>query len=182
MLLKILINSILILSANTYLPTISGKFIHLQEIVAFWEKFYEKTKEDKDRWSHLFNHVGLSLKNSGNQLEASLKQRTIDFFEWRFEKKEPSELKEFTFWMGAECLDAEWRLTSLSKILDISELKDIKIYMQIDVLREMIEDHTTLVIECFAKLTDFAVKNDKSLYIRINEAKPILPSRTEQRP
>ena len=138
------------------------------------EEFYKKTKEDKDRWSHLFNHIGISLKNSGNQLEASLKQRTIDFFDWRFEKKEPSELKEFTFWLGAECLDANWRLTSLSKILDISELEDIEIYMQIDVLREMIEDHTTLVIECFAKLTDFAVKNDESLYIRTDEAKPIL--------
>ena len=141
---------------------------------SFLEKFYEKTKEDKDRWSHLFNHVGLSLKNSGKQLETSLKQRIIDFFEWRFKKQEPSELKEFTFWMGAECLDAEWRLTSLSRILDISELKDIKIYMQIDVLREMIEDHTMLVVECFAKLTDFAVKNDESLYIRTDEAKPIL--------
>ena len=138
------------------------------------EEFYKKTKEDKDRWSHLFNHIGISLKNSDKQLEAGLKQRTIDFFNWRFEKKEPSELKEFTFWLGAECLDAEWRLTALSKILDISGLKDIKIYMQIDVLREMIEDHTTLVVECFAKLTDFAVKNNESLYIPTNEAKPIL--------
>ena len=138
------------------------------------EKFYEKTKEDKDRWSHLFNHIGISLKNSDKQLETGLKKRTIDFFGWRFEKKEPSELKEFTFWLGAECLDADWRLTSLSKILDISGLKDIKIYVQIDVLREMIEDHTTLVVECFAKLTDFAVKNDESLYIPTNEAKPIL--------
>ena len=138
------------------------------------EKFYEKTKEDKDRWSHLFNHIGISLKNSDKQLETGLKKRTIDFFGWRYEKKEPSELKEFTFWLGAECLDADWRLTSLSKILDISGLKDIKIYMQIDVLREMIEDHTTLVVECFAKLTDFAVKNDESFYIPTNEAKPIL--------
>lgn len=138
------------------------------------EKFYEKTKEDKDRWSHLFNHIGISLKNSGKQLEAGLKQRIINFFDWRFEKKEPSELKEFTFWLRAECLDADWCLTSLSKILDISGLKDIKIYMRIDVLREMVEDHTTLVIECFAKLTDFAVKNDESLYISTNEAKPIL--------
>ena len=138
------------------------------------EEFYEKTKEDKDRWSHLFNHIGISLKNSGKQLEAGLKQRTIDFFDWRFEKKEPSELKEFTFWLGAECLDTDWRLTSLSKILDISELKDIKIYMRINVLREMVEDHTALVVECFAKLTDFAVKNDESLYIRTDEAKPIL--------
>ena len=38
----------------------------------------------------------------------------------------------------------------------------------------MIEDHTTLVVECFAKLTDFAVKNNESLYIRADDTKPIL--------
>lgn len=138
------------------------------------EKFYEKTKEDKDRWSRLFSYIGVSLKNSDNQLEASLKQRTIDFFNWRFNKKEPSELKEFTYWLEAECLDAEWRLTSLSKILGISESKDRKIYLQISVLREMVEDHTTLVVECFAKLTDFVFENDGNFYIPTDKAKPIL--------
>ena len=138
------------------------------------EKFYKKTKEDKGRWSRLFNHIGISLKNSGNQLEAGLKQRIIDFFNWRFEKKEPSELKEFTSWLEAECLDAEWRLTSLSKILDISKSKDREIYSQINVLREMVEDHTTLVVECFAKLTDFVVENDGNFHISTDKAKPIL--------
>ena len=38
----------------------------------------------------------------------------------------------------------------------------------------MIEDHTALVVECFAKLTDFAVKNDETIYIQTDKAKPIL--------
>ena len=138
------------------------------------ERFYEKTKEDKERWSHLFDYVGRSLKNSGKQLEAGLKQRIIDFFDWRFEKKEPSELKKFAFWLEAECLDAGWRLKSNSSILDICELGNIERYTQINALREMVEDHTALVVECFAKLTDFAVKNDESLYIQTDKAKPIL--------
>lgn len=140
------------------------------------EKFYKKTKEDKGHWSRLFNHIGISLKNSGNQLEASLEQRIIDFFNWRFEKQEPSELKEFTFWLDAECLDAEWRLISLSKVLDINELKNRRIYKQISALREMVEDHTTLVVECFAKLTEIENENDGNFYIHIptDKAKPIL--------
>jgi len=138
------------------------------------EKFYENTKEDKERWSHLFDYIGRSLKNSGKQLEAGLKQKIIDFFDWRFKKKEPSELKKFAFWLEAECLDAEWRLKSNSSILDVCESGDIEIYTQINALQEMIEDHTALVVECFAKLTDFAVKNDESLYIQTDKAKPIL--------
>ena len=138
------------------------------------EEFYEKTKRDKERWSHLFDYVGRSLKNSGKQLEAGLKQRIIDFFDWRFEKKEPSELKNFDSWLEAECLDAEWRLKSNSSILDVCESGDIEIYTQINALQEMIEDHTSLVVECFAKLTDFAVKNDETIYIQTDKAKPIL--------
>ena len=142
------------------------------------EKFYEKTKENKKRWSHLFDYVGRRLKNSGKQLEADLKQRIIDFFDWRFEKKEPSELKKFAFWLEAECLDAEWRLKSNSSILDVCGSGDIEIYTQVNTLQEMIEDHTALVVECFAKLTDFAVENDGNFYIPIPtnkaKAKPIL--------
>ena len=138
------------------------------------EKFYEKTKENKERWSHLFDYVGRSLKNSGKQLEVGLKQRIIDFFDWRFEKKEPSELKKFAFWMEAECLDAEWRLKSNSSILDICGSGDIEIYTQVDALRGMLEDHTALVVECFAKLTDCAIRNDETIYIQTDKARPIL--------
>ena len=47
------------------------------------ERFYKKTQDDKDRWSHLFDFVGRSVKNSGKQLREDLKERIIKFFEWR---------------------------------------------------------------------------------------------------
>ena len=135
------------------------------------ERFYKKTEKNRNRWSHLFDYVGRSLKNSGRQLEESLIQRIIKFFDWRLDKKEPSELKEFTFWLEAECLDAEWRLTAYSQVLAISGPENIGIYTQMNTLRGMLEDHTALVVECFAKLTDSVVKNGS---IQPDKAKPIL--------
>ena len=135
------------------------------------ERFYQKTEKNRNRWSHLFYYVGRSLKNSGEHLEEGLRQRSIEFFNWRFDKKDPSELKEFTFWLEAECLDAEWRLTAYSQVLAISGPENIGIYTQINTLRGMLEDHTALVVECFAKLTDSVVKNGS---IQPDKAKPIL--------
>ena len=138
------------------------------------ERFYEKTEKDRDRWSSLFEYVGHSLRNTKTQLEEGLKQRIIKFFNWRLEKKEPSELKEFTFWLEAECLGAEWRLRSYAQVLDTSQPEDIGIYAQIDTLRGMLDNQTALVVECFAKLTDSVVKNRSTFYIESDQAKPIL--------
>ena len=141
------------------------------------ERFYEKTKEDRDHWSRLFDYVGRSLRNSGKQLEENLKQRIIEFFDWRFEKKDPTELRKFTFWLEAECLDAEWRLISCSEILNVlesGELTGFSIGCQVAVLRGMLEDHAALVVKCFAKLTELAVKNDAAIYIQTDKAMPIL--------
>ena len=138
------------------------------------ERFYEKTKKDRERWSRLFNFVGRSLKNSGKQLEEGLRQRSIEFFNWRFEKKEPSELKKFTFWLEVQCLDADWRLMSYSKILDIGGPENIAIFSQMNALQGMLEGHTALVVECFAKLTDSVGKNGSNIYIQPDKAKPIL--------
>ena len=138
------------------------------------EQFYEKTDKDRDRWSSLFDFVGRSLRNTNRQLEENLKQRIIEFFNWRLEKREPSELKEFTFWLEAECLEVEWRLRSYSQILDIGQPDEIGIYAQIDIIRKMLDDHTTLVVECFAKLTNSIVKNGNTPHIDTNPARPIL--------
>lgn len=138
------------------------------------ERFYEKTKDDRHRWSRLFDHVGRSLKNSGKQLEKSLEKKVIEFFNWRLENEEPSELKMFTFWLEAECLNAKWRLTSFSKILDICGSVNIGIYTQVDALLRMLQEHTTLVVQCFAKLTDLVVESDGTHYIQTDKAKPIL--------
>ncbi len=138
------------------------------------ERFYEKTEKEKDRWSHLFDFVGRVLAESGGQLEEGLKQRSIEFFDWRFDKKEPSELKKFTYWLEATCLDAEWRLTAYLRVLDISEPENIAIFSQMNTLRGMLEDHTALVVACFAKLTDAVVKNRSTFYIQPDKAQPIL--------
>ena len=135
------------------------------------EGFYKKTTHDKPRWARLFEFVGRVLGESGKELTESHIKRIIKFFDWRFEKKEPSELKEFTFWLEAECLDAEWRLTAYSQVLAISGPENIGIYTQMNTLRGMLEDHTALVVECFAKLTDSVVKNGS---IQPDKAKPIL--------
>ena len=138
-------------------------------------KFYEKTKENKTHWSHLFDYVGRILKNRGEQLEENLKQRVQEFFNWRIRQKEPSELKEFAFWLKAKCLDAEWRLKSYSQILDVlSGSKDIKTNIEIGVLQEMVGEHTALVIECFLKLTDLTVKNKDTIHIQPDKVMSIL--------
>lgn len=138
------------------------------------ERFYEKTAEDKDRWAQLFDFVGRSLKNSGKQLKEGLEHRIIKFFDWRLEKKELSELREFTFWLQAEGLDPEWRLRSYSSTLDVSGSVDIGIFGQVKALRGMLGKHTPRVVACFAKLVDHAVEGDNTNYIASDEARPIL--------
>ena len=138
------------------------------------EKFYEKTHEDKNCWSNLFDHVGNSLKNCGKKLEFGIKQRAIDYFDWRLERREPSELKRFTSWLDAECLDVEWRLGSYSRILDICASDGVEIFTQIKTLQGMVESHTGMVVECFAKLTDASVKSGETVFIRTEEAKPLI--------
>ena len=59
------------------------------------EKFYNQTKNDPEHWSNLFNHVGLRLRNSKEQLDQDLKNRIIAFFEWRFEQAKSTELSTF---------------------------------------------------------------------------------------
>ena len=77
------------------------------------EKFYEKTTKDKQRWAHLFDHVGRSLRNSGKGLEEDLRDRIFAFFDWRLEVRESEELQKIAFWLEAECLDPDWRLGCL---------------------------------------------------------------------
>ena len=143
------------------------------------ERFYKKTQDHKERWAQLFDFVGRTLKNSGKQLREDLKERIIRFFEWRLEKKEPSELRKFTFWLEAECLDAEWRLKSYSMILDVCESVDIGISIQVGALRGMLQDHTAMVVECFAKLVDRTVQNDSTNYIETDNARTILQAGQE---
>ena len=138
------------------------------------EQFYEQTQNDRDRWSELFDFVGRSVKGSGKHLREDLKERIVKFFEWRLGKKEPCELKEFTYWLEAECLDPEWRLQSYSSTLDVGGSVDIGLYIQVKALREMLDKNIPRVVECFAKLVDRAVENDSTNYIASDEVRPIL--------
>jgi hypothetical protein len=137
------------------------------------ERFYDKTKDDRKRWGQIFDHVGRSLRNSGRQLDKALTDRIIAFFDWRFDAAEPLELQEFTFWLEAECLDPDWRLQSYLKVLDFGRGKDVGLSLQVRTLNKLLLNHLTLVVECFAKITD-AIHQDTQMYISANEAKPIL--------
>ena len=137
------------------------------------QRFYDRTKENKKQWAHLFNHVGRSISNSGEQLTNQLRHQVINFFEWRLKNREPSELKEFTYWLEAECLDAKWRLESYSQILDICSQEYGSAYQEITTLLEMRGEHVALVMECFGKLVDLSAHNDL-IYIRTDKARMIL--------
>ena len=153
----------------------------LKGVDSLLEKFYEKTNEHRQQWANLFDHVGRSLRNSGKQLDEDLKNRVVDFFEWRLEIKEPQELQEFTFWLEAECLNAEWRLNAYSRVLDVINSDDTKTYSAkgmiisngLKALRDMLEEHTAEVVECFAKITDLG-KKSSLIYVPSEEIKPIL--------
>ena len=148
------------------------------------ESFYDKT--DEDRWACLFDSIGRGLKFIDEQLDGKLEQNIMEFAEWRLKKQNPSELKEFTFWLEAECLDEEWRLNSYAKILDTYGLQDIHEpeesnrlevlyaeYQEMNILREMADRHTALVVECLAKLTSLTIKNKGDHYSLARKAKPI---------
>ena len=134
------------------------------------ERYYEKTINKREHWANLFKNTGDRLCNSGKHLDRNMKNRIIALFEWRLKQKEPMELRQFTFWLQAECLDAEWRLNAYSKVLDVCELEDWGFHFK--TLCEMLPNHTAKVVECFFKLTKGS-KND-NLHIQTEEAKTIL--------
>ena len=136
------------------------------------ERFYQVTEHDRKQWASLFDCVGRTLWTIGGQLENCLKDKLGAFYDWRFEIKEPIELQKFTYWLKANCLDAEWRLDEFSKILDVCKAEEVSIAIQLEALCEMLPNHTAKVVECFAKLTDR--RGDDNIYIRTEEAKTIL--------
>ena len=139
---------------------------------ALLEQFYQRTDGDREHWANLFNYVGRILQNTDEQLNKGLKDRTIAFFDWRFKERELTELQQFTGWLQAECLGAEWRLAAYSKILDVCKAEGISIARQVQTLCELLPGHTAKVLECFVKLTDGSGYDN--IYIQTEEAKTIL--------
>lgn len=139
---------------------------------ALLEQFYQRIDGNREYWANLFNYVGRILRSTSEKLDKNLKDRTIAFFDWRFEVGEPRELQQFTFWLQAKCLDAEWQLDAYAKILDVCKVEGISITRQVRALCELLPDHTAKVLECFAKLTDRS--GDANIYIQAEKAKIIL--------
>ncbi len=135
------------------------------------EKFYQQTDEKQEIWANLFNTIGHRLTNTGKDLDRSMKDKVKKFFKWRLKQGEQVELRYFTYWLPAECLEVKWRLKAYSKVIDAckGEVENWEIYLQ--ELCQMLPKHTDLVVECFAKLTDGIHDN---IYIQTEEAKTIL--------
>ena len=152
------------------------------------ERFYKATGSERAHWATLFAYVGGLLENSGKWLDQGLKDRIVAFFKWRLEAVEPVELREFAAWLQAECLEAEWRLNALSKVLDVDKILDEtgtleegrvehpRTWLPHEVTRSMsalLPMHTPRAVECFAKLTD-AIPKSSVFHIPTDDAKAIL--------
>ena len=136
------------------------------------EQFYQSTDGEPEHWGHLFDHIGVTLRNTSKGLDDALRDRLVAFFEWRLEVREAKELGKFSLWLEAECLEEEWRLNAFSRILDICQPEGRRIYGLVKTLTELLPDHAAKVVECFAKLTD-KLEND-TFHIRTEPAKRIL--------
>ena len=141
------------------------------------ERYYQQTDSSREHWANLFRCIGHRLRNSGKNLDSDIVGRIIAFFEWRLKQEEPTELRHFTAWLQAECLDAEWRLNAYSKVLDVCEVEDWGLYFE--TLREMLSNHTPKVVECFFKLTEGGKKDN--IYVPTEEAKVILKAGLESK-
>ena len=110
-----------------------------------------------------------------------MEDRLSAFFEWRLEMGDPTELRQFAYWLEAECLDAEWRLDSFSRILDlfhdlnVNQWKNQEIHFSsyaIHSMRKLIPTHTPGVVECLGKMISSMPKTDRPIII--DDAKEIL--------
>ena len=139
------------------------------------EQFYQRTEEKREIWTNLFNNIGHRLSSTGKDLDPSMKDRIKKFFNWRLKQGEPTELRYFTYWLQAECLEAKWRLKSYSKVIDVCKAEDCEVEnweIYLKELCQMLPKYTAEVVECFFKLTN-DIRN-KNIYIQTEEAKTIL--------
>ncbi|MCY3774044.1 MAG: hypothetical protein OXG98_18710 [Gemmatimonadetes bacterium] len=150
------------------------------------ERFYRQVASESKRWATLFDHVGRRLRSTGKQqLDETLKDKVYTFYEWRLNTGEPRELREFTFWLEAECLDADWRLDAYSRILEVPKVLDSKFgeprhaSLHTRALRKMIPQYTAKVVDCFAKLIS-SMPEEGLIYIPSDDAKAILKAGRNQ--
>ena len=137
-----------------------GNLYPLHGTDSLLECFYQATEANPETWGNLFDHVGRILRGTEKQLDDDLRERVVDFFEWRLGVGEPKELGEFGFWLGAECLDANWRLDAYSRVLDACKGAEREgLMLETHWLPDMLPHHTGKVMQCFAKLTEKLSRN-----------------------
>jgi hypothetical protein len=134
------------------------------------QRFYNKT--DPKQWGTLFDHLGRLLRNT-SELSREGSDRCKAFFESRLRVRNAEELKKFTFWLEAKCLDPAWRLNALSRTLDVTKGRNRSASTLIESLGKLLPNHPDLVVECFAKLIE-GVLGQSHFYLRPEHVKPIL--------
>lgn len=143
------------------------------------ERYYQRTSGDRARWATVFDFAGRVLRDNGSQLDPASKDRAVQFVDWRLEVGEPMELEHFARWLTAECLDPAWRLDTYSRILNVVQSKRLRFFDALTTLGSLLPDHTAKVVECFARMTDAALKSDTIYMIRSDQAKTILKAGLE---
>ena len=139
------------------------------------EQFYQRTEEKREIWANLFSNIGHRLLSTGKDLDQRMKDRVKKFFNWRLKQEEPTELRYFTYWLQAECLETKWRLKSYSKVIDVCKAEDCEVEnweIYLTELCQMLPKYTAGVVECFFKLTNDI--HNKNIYVQTEAAKTIL--------
>ena len=154
--------------------------IPLKEDSSLLDRFYQTFNGERQRWATLFDFVGRSLSSTTTQqLDDALNDKVIAFFEWRLVEGEPQELREFTYWLEAECLEPNWRLDAYSRILDVPDVLNMAFgepqYASLHTmaLRKLVPIHTEQVLRCFEKLIK-TMRAENLDYIPVVETKAIL--------
>jgi hypothetical protein len=132
-------------------------------------RFYRKSGESD--WAHLFDHLGRLLSKATN-LKPDVEHRAKEFFEARLSASKAAELKEFTFWLRAECLAPRWRLEALQRILRVTNITE-HLSMLVDDLVKMVKSEPDLVATCFRDLTEGLI-GKSYFYLQPEHVKPIL--------
>ena len=143
------------------------------------ERYYQRTSDDRARWATVFDFAGRVLRDNGSQLDPALKDRAMQFVSWRLEDGEPMELEHFASWLEAECLAPIWRLDTYSTILRVINSKGMRFFDALTTLGGLLPDHTAKVVECFARMTEAALKSDALYMIQSDQAKTILKAGLE---
>jgi hypothetical protein len=133
------------------------------------EKYYRKT--DVDHSAGLFDHLGRLLSKTA-VLKPEVAARCKEFFEMRLSCAIPEELKEFTFWLKAECLEPRWRVEAFSRVLSVATSSRLA-SLEVADLAKLVLSEPDLVVTCFAKLTE-GLMGKEYFYLRPEHVKPIL--------